>query len=213
MNRSPVPARLVALISGSGSNLQAILDAISSGRLQAEVVAVISNREHAHGLERARNAGIPAIWLPHDGFASRADFEQRLGQEIDRFQPTLIVLAGFMRILSSTFVERYPDRILNVHPSLLPDYKGTDTHQRVLDAGETQHGASVHLVTAALDDGPLLLQAKVPVYKDDTEASLAARVLVQEHRIYPEAIQRIIDGRILISAGQPEFTTADLESA
>jgi len=201
------------LISGSGSNLQAILDAISDGRLQAEVVAVISNREQARGLERARDAGIPAISLPHDSFDSRADFEQRLGQEIDRFRPTLILLAGFMRILSSTFVARYPDRILNIHPSLLPDYKGTDTHRRVLDAGEAQHGASVHLVTATLDDGPLLLQAIVPVHDGDTEASLAARVLEQEHRIYPEAIQRLIDGRIVISAGQPKFRTADLESA
>jgi len=180
---------IVVLISGSGSNLQAIIDAANDD-LPVEIKAVISNKAKAYGLERARQAGIEAVVVDHTQFDSRQAFDAELSRVIDQFGPELVVLAGFMRILSDDFVHHYEGRMLNIHPSLLPKYKGTNTHARAIEAGDSEAGCSVHLVTAELDAGPVLLQAKVPILKGDTAETLAARVLVQEHRIYPEAIRQ-----------------------
>ena len=187
---------IVILISGSGSNLQALIDAVASGELDVEIRAVISNRPDAKGLQRAREAGIPTEALDHKIFDSREAFDQALQKCIDGFEPKLVVLAGFMRLLTDDFVNHYLGRMLNIHPSLLPAYTGLNTHQRALKAGETRHGASVHFVTPELDGGPLILQASVPVTSDDTPDSLAARVLEQEHRIYPLAVQWFAEGRL-----------------
>ena len=180
--------RLVVLISGNGSNLQAIIDAISCGSLHARIVSVISNQADAGGLERARRAGIPAQVISHEAYPDRRDFDQALADTIATNNPDLIVLAGFMRILGPAFVQQFDGRILNIHPSLLPKFKGTHTHRRALEAGETEHGASVHVVTENLDDGPIIGQARVAVLPDDDEHTLAARVLEQEHKLYPRAI-------------------------
>ena len=187
---------IVVLISGSGSNLQALIDAVARGEVNVEIRAVISNRPDAKGLQRARDAGIPAEVLDHTTFESREAFDQALQALIDGFKPRLVVLAGFMRLLSDAFVAHYLGRMLNIHPSLLPAYTGLNTHRRVLDAGDQQHGASVHFVTAELDGGPLILQARVDVQPDDTPDSLAARVLEQEHKIYPLAVQWFAEGRL-----------------
>lgn len=187
---------IVVLISGSGSNLQALIDAAAKNELDVEIRAVISNRPNAGGLQRARDAGIPTEALDHKTFESREAFDRALQQRIDSFEPQLVVLAGFMRLLTDDFVNHYLGRMLNIHPSLLPAYTGLNTHQRALDAGDPRHGASVHFVTAELDGGPLILQASVPVASDDTPESLAARVLEQEHKIYPLAVQWFADGRL-----------------
>lgn len=192
---------LVVLISGSGSNLQAIIDS-AAGDFPAQIKAVISNKSDAFGLERARKAGIETRVLNHNGFDSRESYDQALGDLIDEFEPGLVILAGFMRILTPEFVKRYQGRMLNIHPSLLPKYRGLHTHQRVLDAGDNQHGASVHFVTEELDGGPLVLQAKVPVEPDDTEATLAARVLTQEHIIYPTVVRWFGEGRLQVKNNQ-----------
>lgn len=181
--------RIVVLISGSGSNLQALIDACAARIIQGSIVAVISNRPEVYGLERARLAGIETQTLDNKNFADRAEFDHALMQLIDGFEPDLVVLAGFMRILTPEFVQHYSGRMLNIHPSLLPAYKGVHTHQRALDDHAPVHGASVHFVTAELDAGAVILQASVPVLSDDTAESLAARVLVQEHKIYPEVVE------------------------
>ncbi len=181
--------RLVILISGSGSNLQAIIDAIARKKLDAQIAAVISNNKAAYGLQRARAADIPTHVIEHQQFPDRESFDQQLMQTIDQYQPDLVVLAGFMRILSSDFVAHYDQKMINIHPSLLPRYKGLHTHRRVLEAGEKEHGLTIHYVTADLDSGPILRQVKVPVLDDDDESTLAARVLEQEHIAYPEVIQ------------------------
>lgn len=191
--------RVVVLISGNGSNLQALIDYPARNY---NICCVVSNRPDAFGLERASKAGITTAVLDHRDFATRESFDQNLMQLIDSHQPDLIVLAGFMRILSSGFVEHYAGRLLNIHPSLLPHYKGTHTHQRVLDAGDREHGVSVHFVTEELDGGPVIVQAVVPVLADDTKESLASRVAIQEHRIYPEAVSWFAQGRLLIARGQ-----------
>jgi len=180
---------IVVLISGSGSNLQAIIDAADDD-LPVEIRAVISNKADAYGLMRARQAGIETVVVDHTLFESRQAFDTELSRIIDRFEPGLVVLAGFMRILSDDFVHHYEGRMLNIHPSLLPKYKGTNTHARAIEAGDSEAGCSVHLVTAELDAGPVLLQAKVPILKGDTPETLAARVLEQEHQLYPEAIRQ-----------------------
>lgn len=184
---------IVILISGRGSNMISIVDAIESGLLSVRVAAVISNRPDAAGIEYANKAGIATAILDHKAFQSRELFDQALADEIDKFQPELVVLAGFMRILTSEFVNHFKDRLINIHPALLPKFKGLNTHQRAIDAGEKEHGASVHMVTPELDDGPVVLQARVPVLQDDTAATLAARVLEQEHKLYPAAIQKLIE--------------------
>ena len=197
--------RLVVLISGSGSNLQAIMDAIDAGTLAAQIVAVISNRADAYGLQRAFNAGIPAEILDHKNFDSRDAFDLALQTRIDEFMPDLIILAGFMRILTPAFVQHYTGRMLNIHPSLLPLYKGIHTHQRVLDDGAKEHGVSVHFVTPELDGGPVVMQAKIPVLPSDTADSLAKRVQVQEHIIYPRVVKWFVEGRVKLSNNRVEL--------
>lgn len=189
------PLPVAVLISGRGSNLQSIIDA-AHGDLPVEIRAVISNRPDAYGLERARRAGIPTRVLDHKAFADRAAFDAALRELIDSYRPGLVVLAGFMRILSPAFVEHYRGRLMNIHPSLLPEFRGLNTHERALAAGVTEHGASVQFVTTELDAGPVIIQARVPVLPDDTPDSLAARVLEQEHRIYPQAIRWFAEGRL-----------------
>ena len=202
MTHYPQPLRLVVLLSGSGSNLQAILDACQQGRLVAEVVAVISNRAQAYGLQRAALAGIPHHVLDHTQFANRATFDQALVELIQSYTPHSIILAGFMRILTPDFVSQFQGRLLNIHPSLLPVLPGLHTHQRALAAGVDQHGASVHFVTPELDGGPVVLQAIVPVLAEDDAEQLAARVLAQEHKIYPIVLQWIAAGRLYLNAQQ-----------
>ena len=190
------PLRLVVLISGNGSNLQAIIDDINSNNLPAEIVAVISNKADAYGLERAKKANIPQHVLSHLDYDDRKQYDLALQNLIDKFKPDLIILAGFMRILSDEFVKHYPRKMMNIHPSLLPKYKGLNTHQRVLDAGDKEHGCSVHFVTATLDDGPVILQATVAVSENDSAETLAAKVHKQEHRIYPQAIRMFAENKI-----------------
>lgn len=192
------PLAIVVLISGSGSNLQAIIDAVKSGRVRATIKAVISNRADAYGLERAKMAGIPTRLLEHRDFPDRPAYDRALQQLIDSFDPGLVVLAGFMRILTAGLVEHYSGRLLNIHPSLLPALKGLHTHQRALDAGATEHGASVHFVSPELDAGPVIVQARVPVLENDDADSLATRVLEQEHVIYPKAIELFAGGRLAL---------------
>jgi phosphoribosylglycinamide formyltransferase 1 len=186
---------IVALISGRGSNLQALLDA------GLPVSSVISNRADANGLELAAARGIATRVVEHRAFASREAFDSALGAEVDRFTPRLVLLAGFMRVLTAGFVERYESRMLNIHPSLLPAFPGLETHARALAAGVKVHGCTVHFVTAGLDHGPIVIQAAIPVRADDTAASLAARVLRQEHVIYPRAAGWFLDGRLVIRSG------------
>ncbi|MCG7895235.1 MAG: phosphoribosylglycinamide formyltransferase [Candidatus Thiodiazotropha taylori] len=176
--------KVVVLISGNGSNLQAIIDA-SQNHLPIEIAAVISNRPGVYGLQRAASAAIETAVLDHQAFADRASYDQALIELIDRYQPELVVLAGFMRILTTPFVRHYAGRLLNVHPSLLPKYTGLHTHKRALEAGEQLHGVSVHFVTEELDGGPLIAQAQVAVLPEDDPQSLAARVLEKEHQLYP----------------------------
>lgn len=189
---------LVVLISGNGSNLQAIIDAIRTGELNAEIRAVISNNPDAYGLIRARQAGIPAKVLDHRQYTNRETYDQALQTLLDEYQPQLVVLAGFMRILTADFVNYYHGRMLNIHPSLLPKYQGLNTHQRVLQAGDKIHGVSVHFVTPELDGGPVILQAEVPILPGDTADDLAQRVHQQEHVIYPLVIRWIAEGRLML---------------
>ena len=184
--------RIVILISGRGSNMEALLKA----RLSAEIVAVISNEPTAQGLIAAQQQNLTTAVVPHRAFADRAAFDAALAAEIDRHQPDLIVLAGFMRVLTEPFVARYLGRMVNIHPSLLPSFPGLHTHQRALHAGVRIHGCTVHFVTLGLDSGPIIIQAAVPVLADDTEDSLAARVLAQEHRIYPQAVRWLCEERV-----------------
>jgi len=194
MNSSPL--KVVVLISGSGSNLQAFID--QAKEINIEIQAVLSNKAEAFGLERAKKANIPAIALPHSDFDSREDFDQALIKELDQYNPELIILAGFMRILSPSFVNHFKDKIINIHPSLLPKYKGLNTHQRAIDAGDEHHGASVHLVTAELDDGPVIIQGQLDINADDTAESLQQRIHTIEHKIYPQAVKWIAKGDIQI---------------
>lgn len=186
----------MVLISGNGSNLQAIIDHCANGSIRAEVVGVISNVQSAFGLERARLAGIEARCLNHREFMSRAAFDEALTALIEGFHPDLVVLAGFMRILSPSFVDRFAGRLVNIHPSLLPRYPGLDTHRRAIADGATEHGATVHFVTQDLDAGPLIIQGRVEVCENDSEHSLAMRVHEVEHRIYPEAVRWFASGRL-----------------
>jgi len=195
MMTSYTPAKLVILISGRGSNMVSILDAIMANRLNADIVAVISNRPDAAGLSAAAAQGIVTDVVDHTEFDSRDTFDRALANTIDRFKPDLVILAGFMRILTPDFVAHFNGKLINIHPSLLPKFKGLNTHQRALEAKEAEHGATVHFVTAELDDGPIVLQARVPVLADDDATTLAKRVLAQEHQLYPNAIKKIIEDR------------------
>lgn len=186
--------RIVVLISGSGSNLQALIDNIHAQH--ANIVAVIANKADAYGLTRAKHARIPAQVVANTDYASREEYDAALIRALDAYQPDLVVLAGFMRILTPGFVAHYAGRMLNIHPSLLPKYTGLHTHQRAIDAGDTEHGTSVHFVTEELDGGPVILQARVPIFEDDDAESVAARVQQQEHRIYPLVVKWFVDGRL-----------------
>jgi len=188
--------RLVVLISGSGSNLQALIDAIADGTIAATIELVISNKQEAKGLVRANRAGIATQVINHLDYGSREAFDRELMHAIDDKQPDLIVLAGFMRIFTPELTHRYEGRMLNIHPSLLPLFKGTNTHERALEAEVEQHGASVHFVSSELDGGPIVIQALVPVLSMDSPSVLASRVLVQEHIIYPIAIKWFCEGRL-----------------
>ena len=193
--------KLVVLISGRGSKMEALLAAIAAGGLAAEVAAVISNRVDAKGLETARARGITALAVEHREYPSREAFDTALIDAINAHQPDLVVLAGFMRILTPAFVRHYEGRLLNIHPSLLPAFPGLDTHERALAAGCKVHGATVHFVTPELDHGPIVIQAAVPVLANDDAASLAARVLAQEHVIYPRAVRWFVEGRLTVQNG------------
>ena len=188
--------RIVILISGRGSNMEAMLKT----RLPAEIVAVISNEPTAKGLVTAQAQHIATAVVPHRAFADRAAFDAALAAEIDRHRPDLIVLAGFMRVLTEGFVARYASRMVNIHPSLLPSFPGLHTHRRALEAGVRVHGCTVHFVTPGLDSGPIIIQAAVPVLAHDTEDTLSARVLEQEHRIYPQAVRWLCEGRVTLGA-------------
>lgn len=201
MNRRAT-TRAIVLISGGGTNLQAFIDAVAAEQLDIELVAVISNRADARGLERARQAGIPAVCVPSKGIRDRAAYDALLAVEIKRHAPDLIILAGFLRILGKAFVEQFAGHILNIHPSLLPKYPGLDTHERALAAGEKVHGCTVHFVTEELDGGPAILQGQVSILEDDDVHSLAARVLAIEHKIYPQAAAMFAAGRIACRNGQ-----------
>lgn len=205
MTNAVKPMRVVVLISGSGSNLQALIDGVAQGELPVEIAAVVSNRPEVMGLTRAQTAGIPTQVLDHKNFATRDDFDAELIRIIDTYTPELVVLAGFMRILTPAFTAHYLGRMLNIHPSLLPKYQGLHTHQRAIDAGETHHGVSVHFVTAELDGGPVAIQAKVPVLTTDDATSLAKRVQQQEHVIYPMAVKWFAEGRLKMVGGKAEL--------
>ncbi|MEW6589931.1 MAG: phosphoribosylglycinamide formyltransferase [Pseudomonadota bacterium] len=190
--------RVVVLLSGRGSNFQAIAEA----GLPIDIVAVISNRPQAAGLAWARERGLNALALDHTDYDEREVFDARLADEIEAHRPDLVVLAGYMRILSAAFIDRFAGRLLNIHPSLLPMFPGLKTHERALAEGIKVHGCTVHFVTADLDHGPIVIQAAVPVRADDTPDTLAARVLAQEHRIYPQAIRWFAEGRLAIHHGR-----------
>jgi phosphoribosylglycinamide formyltransferase-1 len=187
---------IVILISGRGSNMEAIIRAAVADKWPARIAAVISNHADAGGLRTAELASIPVATVDHRNFPDRVSFDRALAEQIDVFQPDLVVLAGFMRILSAGFVEHYRGCLLNIHPSLLPSFPGLSTHRRALEAGVRFHGATVHFVTQTLDHGPIVEQAVVPVFEDDVEETLAQRVLAEEHRIYPAAVRGIVEGRI-----------------
>ena len=193
--------RIVILISGRGSNMEAIVQRCAEQRWPAQVVAVVSNRPGAAGLQFAATQGIAAAVVDHRAFAQREDFDAELARVIDGFAPDLVVLAGFMRILGAAFVQRYAGRFLNIHPSLLPAFPGLHTHQRALDAGCKAVGATVHLVTADLDHGPIVMQSVVPVRAGDDAHSLAARVLATEHVIYPQCVRWFVEGLLEIENG------------
>ncbi|ANE76512.1 phosphoribosylglycinamide formyltransferase [Dickeya solani] len=193
---------IVVLISGQGSNLQALIDACQSGRIAGRISAVFSNNPDAFGLERARDAGIAAHALLPGDYASRAEFDQALAVEIDQYQPDVVVLAGYMRILSPGFVARFLGKMLNIHPSLLPKYPGLHTHRKALENGDSEHGTSVHFVTEELDGGPVILQARVPIFPGDTEQDVQERVQTQEYSIYPLVVGWFLAGRLALRDNQ-----------
>lgn len=205
--------RIVVMISGSGSNLQAIIDAIAGGHINGRIAAVLSNKADVFGLERAEKAGIPQIVIDHKGFEDRESFDAAMIEAMDAYQPDLIVMAGFMRILSAQFIQHYQGRMLNIHPSLLPKYKGLNTHQRAIEAGDKQHGCTVHFVTEELDGGPLAIQAPIDILADDTADSLQQRVHSAEHKIYPLAVEWFCADRLQHSAsGQVQLDDSILPS-
>ena len=204
---------IVIMISGRGSNMEALIAARDAGTLPVNIAAVISNRPAAMGLETAEKAGITAHYIDHKAFAERDAFDAALAECIDSFAPDLVVLAGFMRILSDAFVRHYAGRLMNIHPSLLPAFPGLHTHRRALEEGVRIHGCTVHFVTPALDHGPVIIQAAVPVLDSDDEATLAARVLRQEHRIYPQAVRWFAEDRLRLDNGRVRLAGELADSA
>jgi phosphoribosylglycinamide formyltransferase 1 len=209
---SRAPLELAILISGRGSNMVTIARACLAGQINARVRVVISDRPGAAGLAAAHDLGLEAFTVPWQGASDREGFEHALGEALDAQHTDLVVLAGFMRILSPGFVARYAGRMLNIHPSLLPKYTGLHTHRRALEAMDREHGASVHFVTAELDGGPLVLQSRVPIFPGDTEAALAARVQGTEHIIYPKVIGMMADGRLALDEGRVRLDGEILEA-
>ena len=199
MNKSR--CRAAILISGSGSNLQSFIDQVAAGRLDLDIAIVVSNRSDAFGLQRAAQANIASVCIEHGAYEDRESFDRAIATELDEQKVDLLILAGFMRILSPWFVKHYEGRILNIHPALLPAYPGLDTHQRVLDAGDSWHGSTVHFVTEDLDGGPLVLQGRLPVTPDQNAEDLAARVQAVEHQIYPEAAGLFANGDLRFHNG------------
>ena len=199
------PLSLVVLISGSGSNLQAIIDQIESGALNAKIEAVISNRPDAFGLKRAMKHGIPTLGLDHKNYPDRASFDKVVRNHIDEMNPDLIVLAGYMRILSMEFIEHFHPNIINIHPSLLPRYQGLNTHQRALENGDREHGVSIHVVTPELDAGPVIMQGRFEIQDNDDPQSLQQKAHQIEHRMYPEVLQWIADGKLRLKQDNVEF--------
>jgi phosphoribosylglycinamide formyltransferase-1 len=199
--------RIAVLISGRGSNLQALIDAVASGRLDATIAVVISNKADAYGLERARAAGIPTLTISHRDFASRDAFEEVLVRELRARDVSLVCLAGFMRLLGRTFLDAFPNGILNIHPSLLPSFPGVDAQRQAWEHGAKVAGATVHFVTGELDGGPIVRQSAVPILDDDTPETLAARILDEEHRIYPDAVGAVLDGGWTIDGRRFRGTT------
>ena len=204
---------IVILISGRGSNMEALIDARDAGQLPVNIAAVISNRPAAQGLETAARAGIVTHFIDHQAFAGREAFDAALAGCIDGFAPDLVVLAGFMRILSEGFVRHYAGRLMNIHPSLLPSFPGLHTHQRALEEGVRIHGCTVHFVTPSLDHGPVIIQAAVPVLDGDDEGALAARVLAQEHQIYPQAVRWFAEDRLRLENGRVRLAAAQRANA
>jgi phosphoribosylglycinamide formyltransferase-1 len=204
--RNPGTRSIGVLISGRGSNLQAIIDAIAAGRLDARIAVVISNRADAAGLDRARAAGVETLVMPHKAYPpDRAAYDRALADALKSRGVVLVCLAGFMRLLGPAFIDEFPNAVLNVHPSLLPAFPGVDGQRQALEHGVKVAGATVHFVTPDLDAGPILLQATVPVLAGDTEEALSARILAEEHRIYPEAIGRVLTGRWRIDGRRVTF--------
>ena len=201
-NQSSAPKRLVILVSGGGSNLQSLIDGCAGDKINATVSAVISNNPNAGGLERAAKAGIPNLAIDHRAFNSRETFDQALSELIDSFSPDLVILAGFMRILTAEFVDHYLGRMMNIHPSLLPAYPGLNTHQRAIEAGDKKAGATVHFVTPELDGGPPIIQAQANIDATDNKETLAAKVLTYEHKIYPEAVNWFCNNRLVMQDNQ-----------
>ena len=193
------------LISGSGTNLQAFIDRVASGALDADICVVFSNKPDAYGLTRARDAGIATACLQQGDFESREAFDRAVAAELDRHSPDLVILAGFMRILSSWFVQHYSGRVLNVHPALLPRYPGLNTHQRALDAGDSHHGSTVHFVTEELDGGPRIVAGRLEILPGESAADLQNRVQSVEHRVYPQAAQWFAEGRLEFRDDQAWF--------
>lgn len=199
------------LVSGGGTNLQAVIDKIHQGPSSAQIRCVISNVADVYALTRAKTANIPSQVIKHTDYASRSEFENALIDTLDIFDVDMIVLAGFMRVLDKTFISRYRGRILNIHPSILPNFPGLHTHQRVIDTGASEHGCSVHFATAELDGGPVILQARVPVLDDDDASTLAARVLEKEHIIYPICVEWLCEGTIYFQDGGAFYEQKRLE--
>jgi len=209
-NQPPAIKRLVILVSGGGSNLQSLIDGCANGDINANVSAVISNNPAAGGLQRAANAGIPNLAIDHRAFDSRESFDEALNELINSFTPDLVILAGFMRILTPNFVNQYLGRMMNIHPSLLPAYPGLHTHKRAIEAGDKQAGATVHFVTPELDGGPSIIQARITIETSDNEDSLASKVLIQEHKIYPEAVKWFCDDRLVMKTGSAIFDKKEI---
>lgn len=194
--------RIIILVSGNGSNLQAIINACQNNLINGKIVAVISNKPDVYSLMRAKQANIPSHVINHKEFATREAFDHQLQLQIEQYQPDLIVLAGYMRILTPHFVQHYSGKMLNIHPSLLPKYPGLNTHRRTMEAGDKEHGTTVHFVTDELDGGPIILQAKVPIFDNDEEQDIVERVLAQEHQIYPLVIKWFCDDRLTMINGR-----------
>jgi len=212
-DKAKAKARLVVLASGNGSNFQAIIDACESGRLDAEIVLLVVNRPGAYALERAAQHGIPGRLIDHKAYADRESFDKALADAVDEARPDWVIMAGFMRILTDAFVERFRGRLINIHPSLLPKYPGMDTHARALEAGDRQHGATVHFVTPTVDDGPPIVQGRLEIFDNDDVAALKQRIHGIEHRIYPLAIDWLVQGKIDFDRAEQQTRPAVVDAS